>query len=166
MQVLEKLSKIKAFAFDVDGVMTDGSLILSEEGKYLRTFNIRDGYAIRKAILQGYKIVVISGGKSEGVERRLRDLGVMDIYLGIDEKTPTLLKWLKANAVELEALAYMGDDILDLEAMQYANLKACPADAVPEVKSIVNYISPIAGGKGCVRDLIEIVLKAQDKWVS
>jgi len=166
MQVLEKLSKIKAFAFDVDGVMTDGSLLLSEEGKYLRIFNIRDGYAIRKAVNEGFKIVVISGGKSEGVERRLRDLGVMDIYLGIDEKTPVLLKWLKSNSVELDDLAYMGDDILDLEAMQYANLKACPADAVPEVKSRANYISPLSGGKGCVRDLIEIVLKAQGRWLT
>jgi len=164
--ILDKLLKIKAFAFDVDGVMTDGSILLTEDGKYLRTFNIRDGYAIRKAMSAGYKIVIISGGKSEGVEKRLRDLGVMDIYLGIEEKTPTLLKWLKSNDVNLEELAYMGDDILDLEAMQFANLKSCPADAVPEVKSIVNYISPIAGGKGCVRDLIEMVLKAQDRWLS
>ena len=164
--ILDKLIKIKAFAFDVDGVMTDGSLLLTEDGKYLRSFNIRDGYAIRKAISAGYKIVIISGGKSEGVEKRLRDLGVMDIYLGIEEKTPILLKWLKSNEVNLEELAYMGDDILDLEAMQFANLKSCPSDAVPEVKSIVNYISPLAGGKGCVRDLIELVLKAQDRWLS
>lgn len=163
--VLDILPQIKAFAFDVDGVMTDGSILLTEEGKFLRTFNIRDGYAIRKAIDEGYKIVIISGGKSEGVEKRLRDLGVQDIYLGINDKAPILAKWLSANNLSSSQLAYMGDDILDIESMKIASLKACPQDAAPEVKSLANYISPIKGGNGAVRDFIELILKAQDRWL-
>ncbi len=164
MEMLDKLPFIKAFVFDVDGVMTNGSLLLTEDGHYLRSFHIRDGYALHKAVSLGYKIAVISGGKSEGVEKRLRGLGLKDVFMGQNEKAPVLKKWMLYEKISSAELAYMGDDILDIEAMQSASIMACPADAVSEVKSISNYISPINGGEGCVRDLIQLVLKAQDHW--
>lgn len=158
------LHRITAFIFDVDGVMTDGRLLLTEDGRSLRTFHIRDGYAIRKAIREGYSLAVISGGRSEGISHRLKELGLTDIFLDVQEKEPVLLKWLKDKGIQPDALAYMGDDILDLGCMKLSALRACPADAAVEVKSIANYISPRSGGDACVRDLIELVLKVQNRW--
>ncbi|MBK9679722.1 MAG: 3-deoxy-D-manno-octulosonate 8-phosphate phosphatase [Saprospiraceae bacterium] len=164
MSVLDSLIHIKAFVFDVDGVMTDGNLLLTDEGHFLRTFNIRDGFAIRKAVDEGYLLAVISGGRSQGVEKRLRDLGVRDIFLGINDKAPVLTRWMNSNSITQNQLAYMGDDILDMVAMNQAILRACPADAVAEVKAIANYFATKPGGHGCVRELIEMVLKAQNRW--
>ncbi len=164
MNILESLYKIKALVFDVDGVMTNGQLQLTEEGQYLRTFHIRDGYALRKAIEEGLKIAIISGGKSEGINRRLKDLGVTDIYLGIHDKLPVLMEWVARHEIKIEELAYMGDDILDLPCMLYAHIKACPYDAAPEIKAIANYYTLRKGGEGCVRELIEHVLKTQNHW--
>ena len=158
------LHRINSFVFDVDGVMTDGSLLLTEDGHSLRTFHIRDGYAIRRVIQQEYNLAVISGGRSEGIRHRLRDLGVKDLFLDAQEKEPVLLKWMANRNIEPQSLAYMGDDILDLDAMAHSALRACPNDAVSEVKAIANYISPRPGGKACVRDLIELVLKVQNRW--
>ena len=164
MDIYALANNIKAFAFDVDGVMTSGALLLTDEGKYLRTFHIRDGYAIRKAIDEGFKIVVISGGIAEGVEKRLKHLGIKDVYMNTNEKEPTLLQWMVDHGITNNQLAYMGDDILDISGMNHASIKACPADAVFEVKSIANFFSLKNGGDGCVRDLIELVLKVQSKW--
>lgn len=158
------LHRITAFVFDVDGVMTDGRLLLTEDGRSLRTFHIRDGYALRKAIREGYRLAVISGGRSEGITHRLKELGLTDIFLDAQDKEPVLLAWMKDKGIGQDALAYMGDDILDLESMKHAVLRACPADAAIEVKSIANYISPRPGGDACVRDLIELVLKVQNRW--
>ncbi len=165
MSGLEILTEIKAFVLDVDGVMTDGQLLLTEDGNYLRSFNIRDGYAIRKAIEEGFKITVISGGKSLGVQKRLSDLGLKDIYLGVNDKLPVLLQWMQKEGIDSNQLAYMGDDILDLPCYAHAALKACPQDAAPEIRSICNYISGYHGGKGCVRDLIEKIMKSQNTWM-
>lgn len=158
------LQQINAFVFDVDGVMTDGRLLITEEGHLLRTFHIRDGYALRRIVESGYAVAVVSGGQSEGVIKRLRQLGVSDIYMNAQEKEPTILDWMKQRGVESRQLAYMGDDLLDIPAMKHAAIKACPADAVQEVKSIANYISPLNGGDACVRELIELVLKVQNRW--
>jgi 3-deoxy-D-manno-octulosonate 8-phosphate phosphatase (KDO 8-P phosphatase) len=166
MTVLEKMAIIKAFAFDIDGVMTDGSLQLTEDGKYLRTFHIRDGYAIRQVVDHGYPVVVISGGKSEGAEKRLRDLGVQDIYQGVNTKWPVLENWVQSRGLDLSSVSYMGDDILDIPCLTRVGLAACPADAVPEVTRQAAFISKLNGGKGCVRDLIEAVLKIQQKWLT
>jgi len=157
--LLPLLHRIKSFVFD--GVMTDGSLLLTEDGHSLRTFHIRDGYAIRKALQEGYCLAVISGGRSEGIRHRLQGLGVTDLFLDAQEKEPVLRQWMADRSIEPDALAYMGDDILDLGAMAHAALRACPCDAVPEVKAIANYISPRPGGKACV---IELVLKVQNRW--
>lgn len=164
MHIYTIARSIKAFVFDVDGVMTSGALLLTDEGKYLRTFHIRDGYAIRKALDQGYKIAVISGGVSEGVEQRLRHLGVQDIFMNTNDKEPALKAWMQKNNISGDQLAYMGDDVLDSGCMSYAILKACPKDAVQEIKSMANYFSPRNGGDACVRDLIELVLKVQHQW--
>jgi len=158
------IKKISAFVFDIDGVMTDGSLLITDEGKLLRTFHIRDGYALRRIIPTGFHLAVISGGRSDGVVKRLLDLGVSDIFMDAQDKETVLLEWMRINGIPASNLAYMGDDLLDIPAMQHAALKACPADAAQEVKTIANYISPLNGGKGCVRDLIELVLKVQNQW--
>jgi 3-deoxy-D-manno-octulosonate 8-phosphate phosphatase (KDO 8-P phosphatase) len=162
--VYSLLKEIRAFVFDVDGVMTDGSLLITEEGNLLRTFHIRDGYALRRLILSGYHLAVISGGRSAGVIKRLQDLGVSDIFMDAQEKEDVLQNWMKRKDIRGSGLAYMGDDLLDIPAMNLAALKACPADAVSEIKNIANYISPVKGGAGCVRDLIELVLKVQNQW--
>jgi 3-deoxy-D-manno-octulosonate 8-phosphate phosphatase (KDO 8-P phosphatase) len=164
MNIYSIAQHIKAFAFDVDGVMTSGALLLTDEGKYLRTFHIRDGYAIRKALDAGYKIVVISGGISEGVEKRLNHLGITDVFMNANLKEPILAQWMQINHITAEQLAYMGDDILDIDSMHLAALKACPRDASPEVKNIANYLSSKNGGDTCVRELIELVLKVQSRW--
>lgn len=158
------IKNISAFVFDVDGVMTDGSLLITDEGKLLRTFHIRDGYALKRISSTGFHLAVISGGRSDGVVKRLQDLGVRDIFMDAQDKETVLMEWIRINGIPFTNLAYMGDDLLDVPAMQHAALRACPADAVQEVKTIANYISPLHGGKGCVRDLIELVLKVQNQW--
>jgi len=156
--------QIRAFVFDVDGVMTDGTLLITDDGKLLRTFHIRDGYALRKTVDAGYAIAVVSGGHSEGVVKRLQQLGIQDIFMDVQEKENTVLDWMKQRQISTSGLAYMGDDLLDIPAMNHAALKACPADAVREVQAIANYISPLKGGAACVRDIIELVLKVQNRW--
>lgn len=158
------MARVRAFVFDVDGVMTDGRLLITDEGKLLRTFHIRDGYALRKAVERGYPVVIVSGGKSEGVVRRLNQLGITDIFMDAQEKESVLLNWLNARGISGDQLVYMGDDMLDIPAMNHAALRACPSDAVQEVKNISNYISSLPGGAGCVRELIESILKVQNQW--
>ena len=160
----EYLQHITTFIFDVDGVLTDGSIAITSEGELLRTMNIKDGYAIKTAINNGYRVCAISGGTNQGVMARLKGLGVTDIYLGENNKLACLLSYLDANRIQAENVLYMGDDIPDIAAMQKAGLPCCPNDAVSEIKEICKYISHKNGGKGCVRDVIEQVLKVQGKW--
>jgi len=157
------LSNVKAFAFDVDGVMTDGMLYLME-GEQYRTMNIRDGYAIVAALEAGYRIFVISGGNSESVRTRLNGLGVEDVFLGVKNKVEVLTELMRKYEISREELLYMGDDLPDYEVIQHAGLRTCPDDASPEIKQLSNYISPIAGGKGCVRDVIEQVMRSRMDW--
>lgn len=162
--VLEKLRHIKAFIFDVDGVLTDGLVHVTESGEQLRQFNIKDGYALQLAIKRGYKIAVITGGNSVGVNSRLQGLGISDIFMGVDSKVEIYEQFLKTNNLDFSEVLYMGDDIPDLHVMKLAGLPVCPADAVEQIKAISDYISPRNGGRGCVRDVIEKVLKIQNKW--
>ena len=161
---LEKLKSIKAFIFDVDGVLTDGIVHVTEIGEQLRQFNIKDGYALQLAVKRGYKIAVITGGRSAGVKLRLKGLGISDIFMEVDSKIEVYNQFLFDNELKAEDILYMGDDIPDLPVMQLAGLAVCPADAVEEIKAISTYISPKDGGKGCVRDIIEKVLKIQNRW--
>ena len=161
---LEKLKLIKAFIFDVDGVLTDGLVHVTDSGEQQRQFNIKDGYALQLAVKRGYKIAVITGGSSEGVRLRLSGLGITDIHMKVDSKIEVYDQLMIDNDLKAADILYMGDDIPDLPVMQLVGLPVCPADAVEEIKAISHYISPKNGGKGCVRDIIEKVLKIQNKW--
>ncbi|WP_029038690.1 KdsC family phosphatase [Salinimicrobium xinjiangense] len=160
----EFLTQITTFVFDVDGVLTDGSIQISTDGELLRTMNIKDGYAMKYARQQGYTICVISGGKNEGVRSRLKGLGVTDIYLGCPDKVEQMEEFFDIYDIQPKEVLYMGDDLPDLYAMKKVGLPCCPQDAVAEIKDISKYVSHKKGGKGCVRDVIEQVLKVQGKW--
>lgn len=161
----EYLNTINTFIFDVDGVLTDGSIQVSTQGELLRTMNIKDGYALKTAQLAGFTVCVISGGKNEGVRKRLRDLGITNIFLGVEDKVEQLKEFMDIYDINPENALFMGDDIPDLYPMKLVGMPCCPQDAAPEIKEISKYVSHKKGGKGCVRDVIEQVLKVQGKWL-
>lgn len=160
-----KLNDIKTFCFDVDGVFTDGIVLLSTDGDQLRTANVRDGYAVQLAVKKGYNIAIITGGRSEAVRKRFEGLGVTDVYLASSNKVDVLNAYLKEKNIDLSEVCYMGDDIPDMRVMQKVGLPVCPADAAVEIKDVSAYVSPYAGGKGCVRDILEQTMKVQGKWL-
>lgn len=162
----EIMNDITTFIFDVDGVLTDGSVFVSNEGEMLRTMNIRDGYALKAAVESGYHVCIISGGSNEGVRIRLRNLGITDIHLGTPDKVKTFKEYTNVYGINPKQVLYMGDDIPDYHVMKLVGLPACPQDASPEIKAISNYISHKNGGKGAVRDVIEQVMKVQGKWMT
>jgi 3-deoxy-D-manno-octulosonate 8-phosphate phosphatase (KDO 8-P phosphatase) len=151
--------------FDVDGVLTDGSVFVNTTGEMLRTMNIRDGYALKAAVDNGYNVCIISGGSNEGVRVRLRNLGITDIHLGTPDKVATFDEYTDVYSILPEQVLYMGDDIPDYHVMQLVGLPTCPQDACPEIKAISKYISHKNGGQGAVRDVIEQVMKVQGKWM-
>lgn len=159
------LNHVDTFIFDVDGVLTDGSIQVSTNGELLRTMNIKDGYALKTAQKAGYNVCIISGGTNEGVRKRLRDLGITNIFLGIQDKVEKLNEFFDIYEIEPENVLYMGDDIPDLYPMRLVGMPCCPQDAVAEIKEISRYVSHRKGGEGCVRDVIEQVLKVQGKWL-
>ncbi len=162
----ELLNQISTFVFDVDGVLTDGNIQISTHGELLRTMNTKDGFALKTAQAAGFTVCIISGGKNEGVRKRLRELGVTDIYLGIEDKVEQLDEFFDIYNINPDEVLYMGDDIPDMYPMQKIGLPCCPQDAVAEVKEVSKYVSHKKGGKGCVRDIVEQVLKVQGKWVN
>ena len=162
--MLHLFNHISAFVFDVDGVLTDGSLFLFPGGEMVRRMNIKDGYALQLAVKRGYKVVIISGGFSELVKERLAKLGITDVFMSVHDKKQVLLDYMYLHNLQKEQVLFMGDDIPDLEVMEVVGLPCCPADACLEVKAISKYISPNAGGTGCGRDVIEKVMKLQGKW--
>ncbi|MFO7657451.1 MAG: HAD hydrolase family protein [Bacteroidales bacterium] len=159
------LVQIKAFAFDVDGVFTDGSVFLFPEGEFMRAMNIKDGYAVQYCIKQGYPVAVITGGNSEMVKKRFINLGVTDIYLKSHNKYVDYEDFRLKYQLEHQNILFMGDDLPDYEIMKIAGVPACPADAAQEIKDISKYISDKKGGQGCVRDVIEQVLRLHNKWM-
>lgn len=161
---LKKLNQIKTFVLDIDGVLTDGTVHVTESGEQLRRFHVRDGYALQLAIKKGFHICVISGGRSASVINRLVGLGIDEIYLGVDSKAEVYHNIVEKFSLRREQILYIGDDIPDLPVLKLCGLPVCPADAVEEVKNVCEYISPKEGGKGCVRDVIEKVLKVQGCW--
>jgi 3-deoxy-D-manno-octulosonate 8-phosphate phosphatase (KDO 8-P phosphatase) len=161
----ELLKKINTFVFDFDGVLTEGIVFLTNDGEPLRSANVRDGYALQLAVKKGYRIAVISGGKSPSMHNRLYSLGIRDIFLGVEHKAEVFEKYIADNNISPEEVVFMGDDIPDYHVMQLVAMPACPADAAEEIRSISKYISHYDGGKGCVRDIIEQVLKLQDNWM-
>ena len=158
------LNDINAFVFYVYWVFTDSSVQITSSGELLRTMSVRDGYAVKQAVDAGYSVCVITGGKHVGVKLRLEGLGVKEVHLGVNDKLNVIKQFLENEQLQQHQVAYMGDDLPDLEAIQMAGLSSCPQDAVPEIKAVCDYISHREGGKGCVRDLIEQVMRAQEKW--
>lgn len=165
MNYLEKFKDIRTFIFDVDGVLTNGELIILESGKLLRKMNVKDGYAMKRAIQKGYRVVIITGGKSAGVVTRLQNLGIQDIHYGIQDKVDAYREVVHTHQLKPIEILYMGDDFPDIEVMHKVGIAACPKDAAHEVIEIADYISPLDGGKGCVRDVIEKVLRLHGKWM-
>ena len=159
------LKKIKAIIFDIDGVLSSETITLSADGVPLRTVNIKDGYAIQLAMKLGLRIVILTGANTPSVRVRYEGLGVEDIYLGCAVKIETYDAFLAKYGLTDEEVMYMGDDIPDLEIMRRVGCPVCPKDACAEIKAISTYVSDIEGGRGCGRDVIEQVLRAQGKWV-
>ncbi len=160
----EIMNTIDTFIFDVDGVLTDSSVHVSQNGEMLRVMNIRDGFAMKAAIESGYNVCIISGGNNEGVRIRLRNLGITDIHLASPNKVETFKEYTELYNIKPENVLYMGDDIPDYHVMQLVGLPSCPQDAVAEIKAISKYISHKNGGRGAVREVIEQVMKVQGKW--
>ncbi len=161
----ELLPNINTFIFDVDGVLTDGSVLLLPTGEQVRKMNNRDGFALQHAVKKGYKVVIISGGSSEAVRIRLNGLGVIDVFLKVDNKVEVFKKYVAEHQLQKESILYMGDDIPDYEVMQFCGVATCPKNAAIEIKGISDYISDKNGGEGCVRDIIEQVLRCNGNWV-
>ena len=164
MNVLELFKKITTFVFDVDGVLTDGTVMVLDNGLQARRMHIKDGFALQMALKNGYRVKVISGGNSPQVKDRLEKLGVTNIDMSVLNKQALLAAYIAVNKLKKEEVLYMGDDLPDIGAMMEAGLPCCPADAVNEVKEAAKYISPANGGFACVRDVIEKVLKLNDHW--
>ncbi len=160
----ELLNDITTFIFDVDGVFTDGSILVTTTGEMLRKMNVKDGYALKTALQKGYNVCIITGGTNEGVKERLKGLGVTDIYLGTHHKQDPLEEYLDIYNIDPKNVVYMGDDLPDIPPMKMVALAASPQNAVQEVKAISDYVSHKNGGEGCVRDIIEQVLKVRGDW--
>lgn len=164
MNILAAFKPIRLFVLDVDGVLTDGSLLLLNDGQMVRRMNIKDGYALQLAVKKGYHLLVISGGNSEAVKLRLEKLGVSNVFMSVLNKKEVLQQYMQEHNISRQEVLYMGDDMPDIGVMQMAGLPCCPADAVAEIRDISSYISPLKGGDGCVRDIIEKVLKLNAHW--
>lgn len=159
----EKLANIKAFIFDVDGVFS-GNIYVSPTGEQWRTMNIKDGYAVQLAVKKGYPIAIITGGLCKGIQSRFDGLGVKDVYLGSSNKLEAFQHFVDKYQLDPQYIMYMGDDLPDYEVMKKVGVPVCPADAAIEIMEISNYISHYKGGEGCVRDVVEQVLRSQGNW--
>lgn len=161
------LSRIKAFAFDVDGVMTDGGILADLEGQLYRTFDAKDGFGVRMAVMRGYPVGVITGGRSLSIQARFKGCGVPreDIYLGSREKIADFHDFCRRHSLKSDEVIFFGDDVPDIACMQAAGLGICPSDAVDDVKAVADVVSARPGGRGCVREYIELTLKAQGAWI-
>ncbi len=162
--ILSAFKDIKVFVFDIDGVLTDGKLLITEEGNWLRQMNIKDGYALSAAVKKGFKIWIISGAKNEAIKRRLTTLGINEIHTEVSSKKELLQSIARKEYAKLNEILYMGDDIPDIAVMKICGLPCAPFDAVEEVKEVSTYISSFKGGEGCVRDVIEKVMKLNGCW--
>jgi 3-deoxy-D-manno-octulosonate 8-phosphate phosphatase (KDO 8-P phosphatase) len=164
MNVLEHFQHINTFVFDVDGVLTDGSVLLLENGLQARKMNVKDGLALQMALKNGYNVIILSGGSSEPIIHRLQYLGLTEINLGLKDKLKFLEAYVEQHNLKWKQILFMGDDLPDIPVLGKVGLPCCPADAVIEVRNLSKYISPVNGGYGCVRDVIEKVLKLNDHW--
>jgi 3-deoxy-D-manno-octulosonate 8-phosphate phosphatase (KDO 8-P phosphatase) len=161
----EDLERVKAFVFDIDGVLSTQTISLNSFGVPNRTVNLRDGYALQLAVKKGYWIAIISGCRSREYLKRLRLLGINEIYLNSRSKLDDFKLFLKKHNLDKANVLFMGDDIPDYEVMKEAGIPVCPADADSEIKQVSSYISDRRGGEGCARDVIEQVMRLHDKWM-
>ena len=164
MNYKEIFKNITTVVLDVDGVLTNGDIILMPGMQPVRKMNAKDGYAMQLAVRNGIRMAIITGGKSPEVKERLQGLGITDIYLGASSKMESYEDLKMCYDLEDEEILYMGDDLPDYDIMKIVALAAAPQDAAPEIKSVADYVSPVNGGKGCVRDVLEQLLKIQGKW--
>lgn len=164
MNYLNKFRNITTFVFDIDGVLSDGKILLHPDGTLWRTLSIRDGFAMRMAINLGYRVAIISGGDTPGAELRFESLGLKDIVMQCSDKMKALEALAAKYQLDYGEILYMGDDLPDYEAMRLTGLPCCPKDAVDEIRDLSVYISPRRGGDGCARDVIEKVLKLKGAW--
>lgn len=162
----EEFKRIKAFIFDVDGVLSADISPLNENGDPVRTTNVKDGYALRNALNSGFEIGIITGGNIESIRIRFSKLGVKHIYMGSFDKIKSLNDFLEKTGIAKDEILYMGDDMPDYPVMKEIGMPVCPVDAIPDIKNISKYISDKKGGEGCARDVIEQVMRAQDKWIN
>jgi len=160
----QRLNKITTFMFDIDGVMTDGKVLVMENGEMVRNINSRDGYALHLANSKKYRIVIISGGNNTAIQKALARTGIMDVFIKQHDKLACYNDYLRDNKLRDEEVLYMGDDLPDYEVMSKAGAAVCPRDAAAEIKNICHYVSGKKGGEGCLRDVIEQVLKVQGNW--
>ena len=160
----EDIARTEAFIFDVDGVMTDGGIIPTLDGDFIRRYNAKDGYALGYAVKMGYKVCIITGGRGKTLENRLRMLGINRYYTDCMDKITAMREYFADEGIDPAHAIYMGDDIPDLECMKAVGIPVCPSDAASEVIEASRYVSEFAGGHGCVRDIIEQVLRARDDW--
>jgi 3-deoxy-D-manno-octulosonate 8-phosphate phosphatase (KDO 8-P phosphatase) len=164
MNILEEFRRIKTFVFDMDGVLTDGTLLNLTREKWLRKTSMKDGHAIKLASKKGYRILILSGSYSKPVKTRMKLLGVSQVVMTAENKKETLEEYIKEHKLDPAEILTMGDDVKDYSMMQLAGLPCCPSDAAVEIKQISKYISPLNGGNGCVRDVIEKVMKLNGNW--
>ncbi len=164
MHILSRFKLIKTFVFDMDGVLTDGGVFIDAQNNWLRRMNIRDGYALQLAVKSGFNVIVISGSDSPEVHNRLNRLGVTDVFMKVADKEKFLRELVYKKDLVLSEILFMGDDMPDYACMKIAGIAACPSDAAFEIREAASYISPFGGGHGCVRDVIEKVLKLNHKW--
>ncbi len=165
--MMRDLSHIKAFAFDIDGVATDGGVFCNSEGDLLRTYDAKDGFALRMAVLHGYPVAVITGGSSESIRKRMVTSGLNpeDVFLHCRDKREQFTAFCQRYGLEAGEVMYFGDDVPDMGVMELCGCSVCPSDAVDEVKAIADWVSDFPGGKGCLRNAIETTLRAHGKWV-
>ncbi|WEK34429.1 MAG: HAD hydrolase family protein [Candidatus Pseudobacter hemicellulosilyticus] len=164
MTLLDQFKAVTTFVFDMDGVLTDGSLLILDNGQFIRKMNIKDGFALQLAVKRGYRVAVISGSVSDPAILRLNHLGIKDVFMGISNKKAKLAAYMEEHGLQPGEVLFMGDDIPDYAVMTSISMPCAPADAVPEIKQIARYISPHNGGAGCVRDVVEKVLKLNQHW--
>jgi 3-deoxy-D-manno-octulosonate 8-phosphate phosphatase (KDO 8-P phosphatase) len=164
MSFLQLFKNITTFVFDVDGVLTDGTILVFDSGEQVRRMNIKDGYALQLAVKKGYRVAVISGAKSDGVRIRLNKLGITDVFMQEGNKKARLESFIREKNISWKEVLFMGDDVPDYSVMQAAGISCAPADAASSIRDMAKYISPFRGGEGCARDVIEKVLRLNDHW--
>ena len=164
MNLLEFFKPVTTLIFDIDGVLTDGGILVFETGEQVRQMSVKDGYALQLAVKKKYNLAVISGGNGVGASVRLQKLGITNVFLNVTDKTAIIEDYFQKNQLTWAETLYMGDDIPDYRPMKKAGMPSAPADAAPEILEIARYISPYGGGKGCVRDVIEKLLRLHGNW--